>query len=149
MRGEELAHEPFELRILGEGGERGVLAAHAEQAAATKAAVVNRWTVPESAPDGCGARGTCLYPDVLIVRLNAAEALGAIGTEPKVIVPALRGALDDRDEQVRLKAIESLGEIGMASFECRILDAGGAELASATINVYRPEDPEAFLASQL
>jgi predicted hotdog family 3-hydroxylacyl-ACP dehydratase len=52
-------------------------------------------------------------------------------------------------ETVTTEAAPLMGEIGMASFECRILDATGAELASATINVYRPEDPEAFLASQL
>lgn len=52
-------------------------------------------------------------------------------------------------ERVTTEAISLLGEEGMASFECRILDAAGAELASATINVYRPEDPEAFLASQV
>lgn len=52
-------------------------------------------------------------------------------------------------EVVTTEAVSLLGEAGMASFECRILDAAGAELASATINVYRPDDPEAFLASQI
>lgn len=54
-----------------------------------------------------------------------------------------------RDETVTIEATSLLGEEGMASFECRILDAAGAELASAVINVYRPADPEAFLKEQL
>ena len=33
----------------------------------------------------------------------------------------------------------------MYSFECRIADAGGEELATATLNVYAPRDPQAFL----
>jgi predicted hotdog family 3-hydroxylacyl-ACP dehydratase len=52
-------------------------------------------------------------------------------------------------ETVTTEVISLLGEEAMASFDCRILDAAGGKLASAVINVYRPEDPEAFLASQL
>lgn len=37
----------------------------------------------------------------------------------------------------------------MVSFECRILDAGGAVIATATVNAYRPHDPDAFLKAQL
>lgn len=52
-------------------------------------------------------------------------------------------------ERLTIESNSLLGEEGMASFECRILDEAGAELASATINVYRPADPEAFLQAQL
>lgn len=52
-------------------------------------------------------------------------------------------------ETVTIESQSLLGEEGMASFSCRILDAEGGELANAVINVYRPADPEAFLASQL
>lgn len=51
-------------------------------------------------------------------------------------------------ETLRVEATSLLGEEEMASFDCRILDADGAELASATINAYRPNDPEAFLRTQ-
>jgi predicted hotdog family 3-hydroxylacyl-ACP dehydratase len=52
-------------------------------------------------------------------------------------------------ETLSIEATSLLGEEGMASFECRIADAAGAELANAAINVYRPADPEAFLKEQL
>lgn len=52
-------------------------------------------------------------------------------------------------ETLIVEAVSLLGEEGMASFDCRILGGDGAELAAATINVYRPADPEAFLQSQL
>lgn len=52
-------------------------------------------------------------------------------------------------ETVTTESKSLLGEEGMASFDCRIFDAKGEVLASATINVYRPEDPEAFLQAQL
>lgn len=52
-------------------------------------------------------------------------------------------------ETVTTESNSLLGEEGMASFDCRIFDAKGDVLASATINVYRPEDPEAFLKAQL
>jgi len=39
--------------------------------------------------------------------------------------------------------------IGLSSYDCKIFDAGGGILASASINVFRPEDPEAFLQAQL
>lgn len=42
-----------------------------------------------------------------------------------------------------------LGEDGMTSFDCLILDMAGAKLASAVINVYRPADSEAFLQAQV
>jgi predicted hotdog family 3-hydroxylacyl-ACP dehydratase len=51
-------------------------------------------------------------------------------------------------QTLRIEVTSLLGEEGMASFDCRILDEGDAELASATINVYRPADPETFLQSQ-
>jgi predicted hotdog family 3-hydroxylacyl-ACP dehydratase len=47
-------------------------------------------------------------------------------------------------ETLTIESLSLLGEEGMASFDCRIFDAAGAELASAVINVYRPTDPEAF-----
>ena len=37
----------------------------------------------------------------------------------------------------------------MVSFDCRILDARGAVVASAIVNAFRPEDPDAFLRAQL
>lgn len=37
----------------------------------------------------------------------------------------------------------------MVSFDCRIFDAQGAVVASAIVNAFRPEDPEAFLRAQL
>jgi len=38
------------------------------------------------------------------------------------------------------------GENGLGAFDCRIVDAGsGAELATATITVYQPNDVEQFL----
>ena len=52
-------------------------------------------------------------------------------------------------ERLTIETVSLLGEEGMASFDCRILDAAGAELASAAINVYRPADPEAFLRAQI
>lgn len=51
-------------------------------------------------------------------------------------------------ETLTIEATSLLGEEGMASFECRILDAEGGELASATINVFRPTDTETFLQAQ-
>lgn len=39
--------------------------------------------------------------------------------------------------------------IGLSSYDCKIFDATGGVLASASINVYRPDDPEAFLQAQL
>lgn len=52
-------------------------------------------------------------------------------------------------ETVTIESKSLLGEEGMASFDCRILDSAGDELATAVINVYRPADPEAFLRAQL
>lgn len=51
-------------------------------------------------------------------------------------------------EALTIEATSLLGEEGMASFDCRILDGAGAVLANAVINVYRPADPEAFLQAQ-
>lgn len=45
-------------------------------------------------------------------------------------------------ETVTTEVKSLLGEEGMASFDCRILDAEGGELASGIINVYRPPDGE-------
>ncbi len=52
-------------------------------------------------------------------------------------------------ERLTIEATSLLNEDDMASFECRIMDADGGELANAVINVYRPTDPEAFLQAQL
>lgn len=52
-------------------------------------------------------------------------------------------------ETLTIQATSLLGEEGMLSFECLILDAQGGELASASISVYRPADAEAFLQAQL
>lgn len=37
----------------------------------------------------------------------------------------------------------------MVSFECRIFNAAGDVVASAIVNAFRPEDPDAFLKAQL
>jgi len=37
----------------------------------------------------------------------------------------------------------------MVSFECRIVDGAGREVASAIVNAFRPHDPDAFLKAQL
>jgi predicted hotdog family 3-hydroxylacyl-ACP dehydratase len=50
-------------------------------------------------------------------------------------------------ETLTTEATSLLGEEGMASFDCIIRGANSGELASATINVFRPSDPEAFLRS--
>jgi len=52
-------------------------------------------------------------------------------------------------ETVTTETHSLLGEEDMASFDCRIFDAKGDVLASALINVFRPDDPEAFLQAQL
>lgn len=52
-------------------------------------------------------------------------------------------------ETLVTEVISLLGEEEMASFQCRILTPAGDEVASATINTYRPEDTEAFLKAQL
>jgi predicted hotdog family 3-hydroxylacyl-ACP dehydratase len=52
-------------------------------------------------------------------------------------------------ERLEIVTTSLLGEEGMASFDCKIFGAGGAEVASAVINVYRPSDPEAFLQAQV
>ncbi len=46
-----------------------------------------------------------------IVRVSAADALGAIGTEAKSAVPALTKALQDEHQDVRRSAAQSLGRI--------------------------------------
>lgn len=46
-----------------------------------------------------------------IVRLNAAQALGAIGSQAQEAVPALRRALDDKESLVAVKAREALVRI--------------------------------------
>lgn len=45
--------------------------------------------------------------------------------------------------------IEAKALIGLSSYDCKIFDAAGGVVASASINVFRPEDPEAFLQAQL
>lgn len=52
-------------------------------------------------------------------------------------------------ETVTTETTPLFGEEDMASFDCRIFDAQGDVLASALINVFRPNDPEAFLQAQL
>ena len=44
---------------------------------------------------------------------------------------------------------EAKALIGLSSYDCKIFDVQGEVLASASINVFRPEDPEAFLQAQL
>jgi predicted hotdog family 3-hydroxylacyl-ACP dehydratase len=44
---------------------------------------------------------------------------------------------------------EAKALIGLSSYDCKIFDAQGEVLASASINVFRPDDPEAFLQAQL
>lgn len=52
-------------------------------------------------------------------------------------------------ETLVTEVIALLGEEEMGSFQCRILNPAGEQLASATINTFRPEDTEAFLRTQL
>jgi predicted hotdog family 3-hydroxylacyl-ACP dehydratase len=44
---------------------------------------------------------------------------------------------------------EAKALIGLSSYDCKIFDAQGEVIASASINVFRPDDPEAFLQAQL
>jgi hypothetical protein len=44
---------------------------------------------------------------------------------------------------------EARALIGLSSYDCKIFDAQGEVIASASINVFRPDDPEAFLQAQL
>lgn len=49
-------------------------------------------------------------------------------------------------ERLEIIARPVLNEGELRSFECAIAGRGKAELASATVNVYRPENPAGFLA---
>jgi HEAT repeat protein len=49
---------------------------------------------------------------VVDVRRSAALALGMIGTQPKVVVPALMGALKDKAMPVNMAAVNSLAAFG-------------------------------------
>lgn len=51
-------------------------------------------------------------------------------------------------ERLIIEATCLLGESAMASFECRISDAMNSTLATATINVYRPNDLDTVLRMQ-
>lgn len=52
------------------------------------------------------------------------------------------------DGETLLIAVTSLlGEGALASFDCHIKDAGGQQIASGVINVYRPSDPQNFLSA--
>jgi predicted hotdog family 3-hydroxylacyl-ACP dehydratase len=50
---------------------------------------------------------------------------------------------------LEILATSVIDEGEMRSFDCRLLGAGGVELASGVLNVYRPDDPQAFLRSQM
>jgi predicted hotdog family 3-hydroxylacyl-ACP dehydratase len=50
-------------------------------------------------------------------------------------------------ERLTIEATSLLGEDGMASFDCRILDDQGGVAASGVINVYRPRQGESFPAA--
>ncbi len=55
----------------------------------------------------------------------------------------------DADERLDIEVTSLLDEGEMRSFECRILGAGNETFATGTINVYRPDDPEAFFRSHV
>jgi HEAT repeat protein len=65
------------------------------------------------------------------IRALAASALGAIGSEAKVELPAVRAALDDRDTGVRIAAASAVWKVG------READAGVKVLTAALT-----EDPD-------
>lgn len=50
-------------------------------------------------------------------------------------------------ETLVIEVTSLLGEGALASFDCHIKDAGGLEIASGVINVYRPRDPQNFLSA--
>jgi predicted hotdog family 3-hydroxylacyl-ACP dehydratase len=60
----------------------------------------------------------------------------AFFAEGETFVTEVRSLLKDPEDE-------------MVSFDCKILDVGGAVVASAIVNAFRPEDPEAFLRAQL
>jgi len=49
-------------------------------------------------------------------------------------------------ETLETEAVPLLNEGEMRSFECRVRTLAGQELAHGVINVFRPSDPDAFLA---
>lgn len=49
-------------------------------------------------------------------------------------------------ETLEIVASSLIHEGEMRSFDCKLLTVGGVEVASGTLNVFRPDDPEAFLA---
>lgn len=51
-------------------------------------------------------------------------------------------------ERLIIEVVPLISDEGMTAFQCRILDPDGGELATATINAYRPDDLSAFLRSQ-
>lgn len=64
---------------------------------------------------------------------NAMRAYFAVGER---LVTEVRSLLKNPEDE-------------MVSFDCRILDASGAAIATAVVNAYRPHDPDAFLKAQL
>jgi predicted hotdog family 3-hydroxylacyl-ACP dehydratase len=49
--------------------------------------------------------------------------------------------------EIEVRSLLEPGEIG--SFECRIFDAAGSEIATSTVVVFRPDDVEAYLEAVL
>ena len=47
---------------------------------------------------------------------------------------------------LNVESVSLLAEGEMRSFDCRITSPGGALLASSTLNVFRPENPEEYLS---
>ncbi len=51
----------------------------------------------------------------------------------------------EQGERLLIDVISLIEEGEMRSFDCRILGPGEEEFASGSINVYRPDDPQAYL----
>lgn len=49
-------------------------------------------------------------------------------------------------DQLEIVANSLIHEGEMRSFDCKLLGAGGVQVASGVLNVFRPNDPDAFLA---
>ena len=69
------------------------------------------------------------------MRVNAASALGRIGTEAKTVVPQLVPLLQDSNANVRLNAVYALGKIG-AEAKTAVPQIPPLQDSIATVQVY-------------
>lgn len=51
-------------------------------------------------------------------------------------------------EELEVEAVALIEDGDMRSFDCKVFGAGGQELCSGTLSVFRPSDPDAFLKGQ-